>query len=175
MAPSRLLLGVFDSEEKILKAARAAQAARLPLHDAFTPFPVHGMDEALGIGPSHLPRACFAFGLTGLVLIVVFMYWVSLFDWPMNIGGKSYDASPALVPIAFEITVLFAGVGTVLAFFVGRRLFPGKPSAHWELGSMDDRFLLAMRVGPEGAGHDRLARFLREQGALEVVETATHS
>lgn len=172
MPHSGLVVGVFDSEEAVLKAARAARAARLPIHDVYSPFPVHGMDEAMGLEPTRLPQACFAFGLSGLTLALGFQYWVSLFDWPMNIGGKSYDASPALIPVAFELTVLFAGVGTVFTFLNRRRLFPGKRPGHLDLRAVDDRFLLALREGPEHAGRETLSRFLKEQGALEVKESA---
>ncbi|MDE2291882.1 MAG: DUF3341 domain-containing protein [Elusimicrobia bacterium] len=170
MGHNKLLIGVFDTEEKILKAAQAARAAGMTAHDAFTPYPVHGMDEALELKPSWLMAAGFVFGVTGFTLILAFMYWVSLFNWPLNIGGKSYHASPALIPIAFEITILFAGVGTTWTFFALRRYFPGRKPYLWELGGIDDKFLLAFREGPEGAGKDSIGKFLKEHGELAVEE-----
>ncbi|MDE2237830.1 MAG: DUF3341 domain-containing protein, partial [Elusimicrobia bacterium] len=136
---------------------------------------VHGMDEALGLAPSPLPRFCLLFGAIGLTAALSFQYWVSVFDWPLNIGGKSYDASPALIPIAFELTVLIAGLGTVATFMRMRRLHPGRRPAMEGLGALDDRFLLTFREGPDGVGEGVVQRFLEEQGASRVVETGAGS
>ena len=66
----------------------------------------------------------------------------------MNIGGKTFDASPALIPIAFEITVLVAGVGTVVTLLVFRDLLPGRPAEFSGLGATDDKFLLVIDGDP---------------------------
>lgn len=163
---TKLLVGAWDRPEKALAAARAARAAGLAVHDAYTPFPVHGMDEALGLGPSWLGKACLAFALTGLTAALGFQFWVSVFDWPMNVGGKPFDASPALLPVAFELTVLFAGLGTVGTFLAFRRLSPARAPEVAGLGAVDDRFVLAFALG-EG-GEERLRAFLAEHGAQGV-------
>jgi len=170
MSADRLIVGVFDSEHALLAAAQAAQKASLPVHDAYTPFPVHGMDRALGLPPSPLPKYCLRFGAAGLSLTLAFQYWVSLFDWPMNIGGKPYNASPALIPIAFELTVLFAALGTVAMFLRSRGLSPLKKPALEMLGGVDDRFLLTMRLPPDGDGAALMRRFLEQHGAADVQE-----
>ena len=175
MSSNRLIAGVFDSEERILAAAAAARKAGLPVHDAYTPYPVHGMDQALGLGPSPLPKYCFRFGTAGLLLTLAFQYWVSLFDWPMNIGGKSHNASPALIPVAFELTVLFAALGTVGSFLGMRRMSPLKEPALSELGGVDDEFILTFRLHSDGAGADAIRRFLAEHRVKSVKETELKS
>lgn len=162
--PIKTFVGVFDSDHAVLAAARAARKKGLDIRDAYTPFPVHGMDEALGLPPSWLSRACFALGASGLAFALGFQYWVSLFNWPMNIGGKPFDASPALIPIAFEITVLVAGVGTVVTLLVFRGLLPGKTSPFSGLGATDDKFLLVIDGGTE----ESLRSFYKEHGAVRV-------
>jgi hypothetical protein len=92
----------------------------------------------------------------------------------MNIGGKSYNASPALIPVAFELTVLFGGLGAVASFLRMRRLSPFKKPAFIDLGGIDDKFVLTMSLGPDGAGADALSRFLREHGAKDVREAANN-
>lgn len=165
---TKTLVGVFDSDHAVLAAVRAARRNGLSVRDAYTPFPVHGMDEAMGLPPSWLSRACFLLGASGLTFALSFQYWVSLFNWPMNIGGKPFDASPALIPIAFEITVLVAGVGTVATLLVFRNLVPGQRSPVAAHGATDDRFLLVV----DGAGDQELRAFFREHGAVEVEEVA---
>jgi hypothetical protein len=163
---AKTIVGVFDSDHAILAAARAAREKGLSIRDAYTPFPVHGMDEALGLPPSWLSRACFVLGASGLTFALGFQYWVSLFNWPMNIGGKPFDASPALIPIAFEITVLVAGVGTVLTLLIFRGLLPGKNSQYSALGATDDKFLLVIDGCPEAELRD----FHQKHGAVRVDE-----
>jgi len=167
---NELVAGVFDSEETILAAARAARRAGLPMHDAYTPFAVHGLDRELGLEPSPLGAVCFRFGAAGLVLTLGFQYWASTFDWPMNIGGKSFNASPALVPVAFELTVLCAGIGMVLWFLAKRGLSPLKKPALEALGGVDDRFVLALRRETGGPTGQELRRFLEAQGARDVID-----
>lgn len=128
-----------------MAATQAAREAGARIHDAYTPYPVHGMDEAMGLPKTVLPRLCFLFGASGLTLAIAFQCWVGLVDWPMNIGGKSHAAFPALIPIAFELTVLFAALGTVFSFLVIRKLFPGREPECPALGATDDRFLLALK------------------------------
>ncbi len=116
------------------------------------------------------PGFCFLFGAAGLILALLFQWWVSVFDWPMNIGGKSFHASPALIPVAFEFTVLCAGMGIVFSFFRLRRMFPGKRPVIEGMGATDDRFLLALREREEDGGVDQLSRFLKSRGAKSVRE-----
>ncbi|TBR25584.1 DUF3341 domain-containing protein [bacterium] len=168
MAGIRLLVGGWDRPEAALGAARAARAAGFKVHDAYTPFPVHGMDEALGLGPSWLGKACLAFALLGLTGALSFEFWVSVFDWPMNVGGKPFDASPALIPVAFELTVLAAGLGTVATFLVFRGLSPVRLPEVSGQGVTDDRFVLAFALG--GKDDARLKAFLGEHGARDVRE-----
>lgn len=160
------IAGVFSSDRALLAAARAARAKGLSIRDAYTPYPVHGLDEVMDLPPSWLGKACFALGAAGLSGALGFQYWVSLFNWPMNIGGKPFSASPALIPVAFELTVLAAGVGTALTLLVFRGLLPGRKPLAAGLGATDDKFLLVLDGRPE----EELREFYREQGAVSVAE-----
>ena len=167
-----LVAGVFKTEEAIVAAADAARRAGHSIHDAYVPYPVHGLDHAMGLAPSGLGTICFRFAAAGLTFALGFEYWSSTFDWPMNVGGKSFSASPALIPIAFELTVLFASLGTVATFLSIRGLTPRKKPELARLGGLDDRFVLALRAGSGGANADSLSRFLREHGASKVETEA---
>jgi hypothetical protein len=171
MSPE-LVVGVFETEEAIVAAAAAAHRGGLSIHDAYVPYPVHGLDRAMGLAPSGLGTICFRFAAAGLTLALGFEYWASMFDWPMNVGGKSFSASPALLPIAFELTVLFASLGTVATFLAIRGLTPMKKPALARLGGLDDRFVLALRTEIRGENVDSLSRFFRENGAA-MIETET--
>lgn len=154
---------VFADEASILAAIRAAREKGLVVIDAFTPHPVHGMDEALGLVPTRLPVACFVLGVLGALSALGFQLWTFGVDWPLNVGGKSRTAFPALVPVAFEVAVLFAALGTVLLFFFVFGLAPGKRPRLAAHGITDDRFVLLVDSESDPS------EIFRELGAVEVT------
>lgn len=122
----RLHIGFFDNEHQLLSAARECRDRGIPVLDAISPFPVHGIDEALGINPSKLPWVTLGGGAVGATLGLLLEYWTSAHNWPLNVGGKPFDSFPAFVPVAFELTILFAGLATAGALFLRSGIFPGK-------------------------------------------------
>lgn len=164
----KLCVGIFDSPEGLLAATRAARESGRTIYDTYVPWPIHGLEEAMGVARSRLGVVCFMLGCLGLATALGFQLWVSTRSWPLNIGGKSFDALPALIPITFELMVLFAAVGTIIVFFIRARLWPGaKPRIAFE-GATNDRFILALETSQEQA--DAIAGFLRDRGAEEVRE-----
>jgi hypothetical protein len=140
----RVLVGSFTTEEDILGAAQAAREHGFRIADVYTPYAVHGLDRAMGLRPSRLPWVCFVCGLVGAGLKLGFQYWSMALDWPMNVGGKPWNALPAYVPITFEVMVLLAGLGVVLAFLLRCRLFPGKPAVLPVRGVTNNHFVLVL-------------------------------
>jgi hypothetical protein len=141
----RVVISVFDREDHILRATAAARQEGFEIVDVFTPYAVHGMDQAMGLGRSRLPWVCFALGLFGAAVTAWFQYWASAVSWPINVGGKPWHSWPAFIPVVFEVMVLCAGAGTVLFFIVWTGLRPGRRSPVSDLGVTDDRFALAIR------------------------------
>jgi hypothetical protein len=171
---ARYIAGWFRTEEEILVAAEAARREGLDPFDAYTPYPVHGLDEAIGLRRSRLTRVALIGALTGLFLAVGLQVWVSLVDWPMNIGGKPQAPAALFVPVAFELTVLFGGLATVAAFLVRSRLRPGARRRVFE-GVTDDRFVLLLRQR-DGAVDETFARSLLERHhAITILEGVTPS
>lgn len=140
----RLLVSVFGSEHDIVAATKTARTRGYDIVDVYTPFAVHGLDIAQGIKPTRIAAVCLALGLTGAIAKLGFQIWTSAWDWPVNVGGKPLISLPAFVPVTFEVTVLFAGVGTVLAFLLRSKLLPGKkPKRRYE-GVTNDKFVLVL-------------------------------
>jgi len=140
----RILVNVFGSEEDIVGAATRARESGYTILDAYTPFAVHGLDVAMGLRPTRLAYVCLALGLTGAIAKLGFQIWTSAWDWPVNVGGKPLVSIPAFVPVTFEVMVLFAGVGTVLAFLLRSRLFPGAAPKATYFRATDDQFVLVL-------------------------------
>jgi hypothetical protein len=104
----------FDSPDKIIDAAHKTESAGYRKFDVNTPYPVHGMDKAMGLKPSSLGYVTLFFGFSAAAFILLFMWWTLTRNYPMIIGGKPYFALPAFIPITFESTVLLAAISTFL-------------------------------------------------------------
>ena len=108
------IVAEYESVDSLLNACRRVRDAGYKKTDAYTPFPVHGIDKALGIKPTVLPWIVLGCGLTGTITALVMQIWMNSIDYPYIISGKPYISLPAFIPVAFELTVLFSSFG---AFF----------------------------------------------------------
>jgi hypothetical protein len=156
------LLATFDDENALLHAAEASRRAGLEIADAFTPYAVHGLDDAMGLRRSRLPWVCFAAGLTGAACAIGFQLWTSAVSWPLNVGGKPFASVPAFIPVTFELTVLSAALASAFFFFARSRLYPGRVAAPLPRVT-DDRFVLVVGDSPAAR------RVLGALGAIEVT------
>lgn len=138
----RIFLSVYEREQDILEAAAAVRKLGHEIDDIYAPYPVHGLEHAAGFHRSRLPIVCFCLGLTGAAFMMWFQYYTNIFDWPVNVGGKPWNRWPAFLPPAFEVSVLLAGVGTVLVLFIRQGLWPGKQARIPVAGVTDNRFAL---------------------------------
>ena len=163
------LVARFSAADDLLTGARAAREEGLPVHDAFAPCPVHGLDEALGWRRTRLPFVTLLAGLGGLCFALCFQLYTNVLDWPLDVGGKPANSTLAFVPICFELTVLIGGLATVGAFFLRARLFPGKAASLVTGGVTDDVFALVVRK-PDGVGAARAARALLLAAGADDVE-----
>jgi len=169
----RFMLGVFANEKDILAATKAVRARGLTVHDVFTPYAVHGLQEAIGLEASRLPWVCFALGLLGAGLKVWFEFWTTAVSWPIDVGGKPWNSLPAFVPVTFEVMVLFAGVSTVIAFFLARRLYPGRTAKLPIPEVTNDRFVLMLRETDAAFDAVEVEALLRRLNAVRVEERVT--
>ena len=157
----------FDDPDTLLAAVVRLKAGGHRVLDTYTPFPVHGMDEALGQAPSRLPRACLGFGILGLLIALGVQIWTSAFDYPLRIGGKPLAAIPAFIPVTFELTVLLAGLGVVASLFVVSGLRPKFRVPHLHPGANDNRFIVAGEV-KAGSSFESIRNAVADLGPLEV-------
>lgn len=166
----RVILGIFQREEDVLEATRAARRSGLTILDVYAPYAVHGLDQAMGLQPSRLPWVCFLAAAVGAILKLWFEFWTTMVDWPVNVGGKPWNSLPAFVPVTFEVMVLSAGLTTVLAFLVVSRLWPGKRTTIPVPGVTDDRFVLAVEETDAAFDLARVRRLFERCNAAAVEE-----
>ena len=115
--PQPVICALFNNEEDFLTAAKKAGSSNLKDIEAVSPYPVHGLEEALKIKRSWIPWVSFIFGLTGMAGGFLLTWFTSVVSWPLVIGGKPLFSLPAFIPIIFECTILFSALTTVIALF----------------------------------------------------------
>jgi hypothetical protein len=164
----RFALGIFDDEDVLLHAVDAVRGAGVKIYDVFSPYPVHGIDDALGIERSRLPIAAFFYGLCGLSFALWMQIYMLGFDWPMIIGGKPNIALPAFIPVTFELTVFFTCHGMVITFYTISKLYPRFKTPVLDVRSTDDKFVMAIELDENSSQMPKLTQLLRENGASEV-------
>ncbi|HEY5824381.1 MAG TPA: DUF3341 domain-containing protein, partial [Cyclobacteriaceae bacterium] len=140
------------------------------IHEVFSPFPVHGLDEVLGYKRSRLPIAAFMFGMTGTSLALLMQIWMLGYDWPMIIGGKNFASLPPFIPVTFELTVLLAAFGMVITFLIVSDMKPYKYPRQFDLRSTDDKHIMAIDLGTNKLSKEEIGRILKDNGAEEVNE-----
>ena len=116
--PTGGIAGIWLDDHELVIAARKVRESGMKGFDAITPFPVHGLEEAIGIKRSMIPWVTFFAGITGGSLGLLLEYWTSAVSWPLNVGGKPVFSAPAFIPVTFELTILFAALASVGALFV---------------------------------------------------------
>ncbi|MEP4531725.1 MAG: DUF3341 domain-containing protein, partial [Cyclobacteriaceae bacterium] len=141
------LVGVFEDEDVLLDAIKTVRSGGVKIHEVYSPFPVHGIDDALGYKGSRLTIVAFLFGLLGTSLALTMQLGMMTVDWPMIIGGKDYAPFPSFIPVTFELTVLLASFGMVGTFMIISNLKPwGKPKL-LDLRITDDKHIVAVDLG----------------------------
>jgi mono/diheme cytochrome c family protein len=166
-----VFVGTFATADDLLAATRAAREQDLRIADAYTPYPVHGLDEAMRLPSSRLPWACFVFGLIGVAFAVSSQPWAMAESWPMNVGGKPWNSLPAFIPITFELMVLFGGLGVVLTFLLRCRLLPGKKARPLFQGATDDAFVLVLEYPENPGGEGAVRKLFTDFHAVRVAES----
>lgn len=134
------IMAEFDTPTQLVDAARKVRDAGYVKTDAFSPFPLHEIDEALGIKRSILPYLIFAGGITGLLSGLGLTYFVHVIDWPIIVGGRPHFSLPAFIPPSYELTILFASLTAVF----GMLFLNGLPAPYHPVFNVP-RFALATR------------------------------
>lgn len=170
-ADKHFVVGVFDDEDILLSGIKKVRKSGVKIQEVYSPFPVHGIDDALGYKKSRLPIAAFLFGMTGTTLALTMQIGMLGFDWPMIIGGKNFASLPPFIPVTFELTVLLAALGMVGTFMIVSDMKPYKWPRQFDVRSTDDKHVMAIDLSSNaGLSKEELSRILKESGASEVNE-----
>ena len=169
MEASKVIHAIYTDDDVLMSAVKKVKAERHHIEEIYTPFPVHGLDKAMGLEPTRIAITSFMYGLVGLTVAIVMMNFIMIEDWPQDIGGKpsfSYiENMPAFVPIMFELTVFFAAHLMVITFYLRSRMWPFKNAENPDPRTTDDHFLMEIAVHDN---ENELESLLKETGAVEI-------
>ena len=163
----------FDTPEAVLAAADAAYLAGYRALDAYSPYPVEGLAEALGVRGNRIPLVTLVGGLAGGAVGYFMLWYANAVSYPLNVGGRPHDSWPAFIPITFETTILVAAFSAFLGLLWMNGLpQPYHPVFHAEAfrRASQDRFFLSVEAADPAFDRDETLAFLASLGARSVQE-----
>jgi len=169
------LLAEFESPDDLLRAADRVHAEGYRRMDAYSPFPIEGLAEAIGFHKNRLPLLVLIGGILGALVGFLSQYWAAVIDYPINVGGRPLNSWPSFIPVTFEVTILVAALTAVL----GMLALNGLPMPYHPVFNVPrfalatrDRFFLAIEATDPRFDREATRRFLERLGAREVSDIA---
>lgn len=173
MKTSYGLIAAFDSTPDLYHACEKVRDAGYRQWDALTPFPVHGLDAAMGIRRSKVPRISFAGGLTGFVTGMTLIWWTGAFDYALVVGGKPFFSPMFAFPVTYELTILFTAFATIIGMFVVNGLpmhYHPVMKAPQFVRALDDRFFIVIEAADPKFNAPATRAFLAALGGQDIAE-----
>ena len=165
----RLLVGVFEDEDHVMAATKALRSKGTDILDIYTPYPIHGLEVALGVKRSNLSVVAFLCGMTGFSLVILMIWYMYVHDWPMIIGNKPVRFTTSWVPILFEGTVLCTAFGMGIIFFLRNRMLHGIQPEILDDRQTDDRMVIVVEAD-NNVDEATMLKTMKEAGAVELRE-----
>jgi len=165
------MAGIFDNPDALVRAADRVRKEGYSKWDCHTPYPVHGLDAAMGIKPSPIPYVCLTAGFIGVGVALAMQGWMSAVDYPVRIGGKPLFSWPAFVPVTFELFVLFAALatmGSVLFFCKLLRWHSPLHDSDIMKEVTSDRFAVVLEAGDSLFSQEEARALLEKAGCDDI-------
>ena len=167
------IMAEFDTPTQLVDAARKVRDAGYKKTDAFSPFPLHEIDEALGIKRSILPFMVFGGGIAGLMTGLGLQYWTSVIEYPILVGGRPFFSLPSFIPPAYELTILFAAFTAVF----GMIFLNGLPQPYHPVFNVPrfalatrEKFFLLIEASDPNYDYEKTKSFMNELDPQEVFD-----
>jgi len=172
---NKIIHAIFDDEQDVLSVVKDLRSQKIIVNEVYSPFPIHGLDVALGLKETRMAITAFIYGCIGLTFGALLIYYIMISgvgkSWPMNIGGKPnftfYHNLPSFVPIMFECTVLFAGHLMSITYLFRNKLYPGATTKSPDPRTTDDKFLVEVMYSDN---KEELFAVLNKSNVSEINE-----
>jgi hypothetical protein len=169
---NKVVQAMYNDDDILMDAVKATRSANHHIEEIYTPFPVHGLEKAMGLKDTRIAITAFMYGCVGFAFSIWMMNYMMIENWPQDIGGKPsfsfIQNMPAFVPIMFEMSVFFAAHLMVITFYMRSKLWPFKKAENPDPRTTDDMFV--MEVAVEG-NETELVSFLEKTGTVEIKVT----
>ncbi|MEN8123568.1 MAG: DUF3341 domain-containing protein [Bacteroidota bacterium] len=169
---NKVIQAMYDDDDVLLKAVKQTREANHQIEEVYTPFPVHGLEKAMGLKGTRIAITSFIYGVIGFSFSIWMLNYMMIVDWPQNIGGKPSfsfaENMPAFVPIMFEMTVFFAAHLMVITFYMRSKIWPFQTASNPDPRTTDDKFVMEVSMDDN---EDQLSDFLKQTGAIELKVT----
>lgn len=167
-----LLLGVYNDDHKLLNAVQKLKAKGVEVLDCYTPFPVHGLDRAMGLHRTNLTVGAFIAGMLGAISGFTLATYMNVVDWPMIIGGKpnTLRMFTSFIPVIFELTILFTAFGIGIMFFMRSRMIHGIKEDILDVRQTNDLMLIAVDLTDIDGNRKDIIDTMNSEGAIEIRE-----
>ena len=163
------IIGIFDDEETLMQGIGKLKEKNIAIDEVYTPYPVMGAIEAMG-KKSKFTIAAFIYGFTAVVLILSFLYYTSVLDWPINYAGKPSASFPSFIIITLVLTIASVTILTLFTFSVRAKIYPGKKFELPDRRATDDKFVVVIDKKTSGKDLNDISGLLTTEGATEVYE-----
>jgi hypothetical protein len=163
-------IGIFDDEEKFISSIKSLKEKEFNIHDVFTPYPVHEVFHLLK-RKSRLPTAAYFFGLSAVILVISFLYYTSVIDWPIVYGGKPFNSFPSFIVVTIVLTIFTVTIASLATFSARSKLFPGRENTIFDDRATDDKFVIVVDTDIlDKSLADKAGMLMKEEGATEVLD-----
>ncbi len=160
------LLGVFNDEESLIEAFGKVKEKGIQPVEVYTPYPVHEILEGMG-KKSFITHAAFAYGVLSALGIIGFLYYAAVISWPLNYGGKPFNAFPSFITVTIVATILCITLLTLFTFSIRAKIFPGKHPEIFHPRATDDKFVMVLDKSSLGENSEIVQAIISEHGAVE--------
>ena len=172
---NKVIQAMYNDDDVLLDAVKEIRSAHHHIEEVYTPFPVHGLEKAMGLGDTRIAITSFMYGCVGFAFAIWMMNYTMIDDWPQDIGGKPSTSffynMPAFVPVMFEMSVFFAAHLMVITFYMRSKLWPFKKAENPDPRTTDDMFVIEVVVDGD---EKKLVSFLKKTGTVEIKVIENH-
>jgi ActD protein len=167
------IVAAFDTTPDLFHACETVRDAGYAQWDALTPFPIHGLDAAMGVRRSKVPRFSLVGGLTGFCTGMSLIWWTNAWEYPLIVGGKPYFSPMFAFPISYELTILFTAFATIFGMFFLNKLpmhYHPVMKAPQFVRAMDDRFYIVIEANDPKFNPAQTRALLEQIGGKDIAE-----
>ncbi len=170
----KTIYAIYDDDYVLLESAKHLVDKGIHIRDVFSPFPIHGIDPVISLPRTRIAIAAFIYGMVGVALALLAMWYMMIQDWPLNIGGKPnfslWANLPAFIPVTFEFGVLCAAHGMAITFLLRNWTLPGFKGRNPYPRTTDDRFVMEIHASDSDLSAEEIKAFIDETCVLEIDE-----